>query len=200
MGGSLIYRSLGLYRLSMNLLYRGRYARRAEAVCRLLRPEDRVVLELCFGDVLVAQHCRATGRSWIGLDVSAPFVAHAVRKGFDARLQDVSSADELPACDACVMMGSLYHFEGRVEELFRRIKRASRRLVLSEPVVNWTQARGVRGWLARRLTRVGEREERFRFDARSLVLRLEALKACVGFSYRIVGVGRDMVVEVVWSS
>jgi len=58
----------------------------------------------------------------------------------------------------------------------------------------------VRGFLARKLTGVGAREERFRFDEASLVRTLDALRDEVGFTYRIVDVSRDMIVEVVWSS
>jgi hypothetical protein len=97
-------------------------------------------------------------------------------------------------------MGSLYHFAEMIDDLLGRIKHASKTVDSVEPVVNWTHARGLRGWLARRLTRVGDREVRFRFDAHSLTRMLETRKDEIGFAYRTVDKGRDMVVEVVWSN
>ena len=68
--GSVIYRRLWLYRGVMTLLYKGRYRARFARVAALLRDEDQTVLELCFGDVAIAEYCRSHGKSWIGLDVS----------------------------------------------------------------------------------------------------------------------------------
>jgi SAM-dependent methyltransferase len=200
MGQSIIYRSLALYRLVMQVLYRGRCGMRFARVCELLRESDRTVLELCFGDVRVAEACRRRGVRWVGLDLSEQFVAYAARRGFDARRADLLAGCELPACDLCVMMGSLYHFEPQLAPLFERIRRASRRLVISEPVRNWTHAGGLRSRLARALTRAGDRAEAFRFTEATLAQALERLSREVGFTYRVVAVDRDMVVEVVWST
>lgn len=199
-GSGLLYRHAGFYRLMMEVLYKGRYRERFEDVCGQIHAEDRTVLELCFGDVLVAEYCRRRNVCWIGIDLSGPFVARAVRRGFDARQADLLCENSLPSCDLCVMMGSLYHFGQDPGRLFRRIKRVSRRLVISEPVVNWMQAGGVKRFLARTLTGVGGREVPFRFTVGSLLQALEGLSREVGFTYRVISTARDMVVEVVWSN
>lgn len=196
---SIIYRRVSVYRLVMGLLYTGRYRGRFDDVCELIREDDRTVLELCFGDVAVAGYCRRQGRRWIGLDLSEAFVAHAVKRGFDARREDLLRSEVLPPCDLCVMMGSLYHFEQHLPALFARIKQASARLVLSEPVRTWTNAGGLRRYLAKILTRAGERDEVFRFTETSLIQALDRLREEVGFNYRVIRVARDMIVEVVWS-
>ena len=200
MTGSMIYRNLWLYRRVMDLLYRGQYRARFRRVAALIRDTDAVVLELCFGDVEIAEYCRSRGKKWIGLDVSEAFVAYAANRRFDARLEDVRQAGALPACDVCVMMGSLYHFKPDLPELFRRIKAASGRLILSEPVRNWTNSNRLLRFLARKGTRVGPREEAFRFSETSLLEALDGLKASVGLDYRVISVARDMIVEVVWLS
>jgi hypothetical protein len=200
MSGSAIYCNLRLYRFAMSLLYLGKYRARFERVCEVISPADKAVLELCFGDVVIAERCRRLGKTWVGLDVSEAFVSYAVGRGFDARKQNVAGPEMLPASDVCIMMGSLYHFEGHFADLFRRIKSASSRFILSEPVKNWTHVAGLPGYLARKLTRAGEREEAFRFDEPSLLRTLDALAGEVGFTYRVVDVARDMIVEVVWSS
>jgi hypothetical protein len=184
----------------MWLLYRSEFKRRWTDVCGLLRDDEQNVLELCFGDVAVAEYCRSHGKAWTGLDVSEAFVAHARRKRFDARRWNVAQDRTLPRCDVCVMMGSLYHFSDDLVGLFRRIRAAAPRVIVSEPVRNWTHAKGWPAFLARKLTRAGRREETFRFDERSLRTALETLKNELGFSYRIVSASRDMVVEVVWST
>ena len=195
----MIYRNLRLYRLVMCLLYRGQYMERFRRVCGLIRVTDERVLELCFGDVAIAEYCRRSGKRWVGLDISDAFVSYAVSKRFDARRHDVKLPVPLPACDVCIMMGSLYHFHAQLPDLFRRIKGASSRLILSEPVRNWTHAKGLLPLLAGLLTRAGAQREAFRFDEASLLRALEGLKREVGFDYQVVSVARDMVVEVVWS-
>jgi hypothetical protein len=152
----------------MAVLYKGQYQERFRRVCRLIRESDTTVLELCFGDVEVAGYCRAHGKRWTGLDASDEFVAHAANKGFDARKADLLQSAALPTCDVCVMMGSLYHFKTQLPELFLRIKSASSRFVLSEPVRNWTHANGLLNRLATVLTRTDAQVETFRFTEASL--------------------------------
>ena len=182
----------------MNLLYRGQYAERFRQVCLLLRETDEAVLELCFGDVAIARYCRQHGKRWIGLDASDEFVSHAVNRGLDARTANLLRPGVLPSCDVCIMMGSLYHFKAHLAELFPRIKDASSRLILSEPVRNWTHANGLLRVLAKVLTRTDAQAENFRFTEMTLKQTLDELRKVVGFEYRVVSVARDMIVEVVW--
>ena len=201
MNRSVIYRSLWFYRVAMSLLYGGRYRMRFQRVAELIRDADQAVLELCFGDVVIASYCRRLGKKWLGLDANETFVAHAVKSGFEARREDVALAGVLPGCDVCIMMGSLYHFQARLPDLFRRVKAASARWIISEPVRNWTNASNpLLRLLARKGTRAGLCEETFRFDEDSLIKALDELKVSVGFNYRVVSVSRDMIVEVVWLS
>ena len=200
MSKSILYRNVRLYRLAMNVLYKGRYRERFERVCDLIWESDGTVLELCFGDVVIAEYCRQHRKKWIGLDVSGAFVKNAKGRGFDAHLQNLSAETALPVCDVCVMMGSLYHFKAQLPDLFKRIKGSSTRFVLSEPVRNWTHANVLFSFFARVLTRTDAQEETFRFDEGSLLHALDDLKAKVGFAYRVISVSRDMIVEVVWSN
>jgi hypothetical protein len=198
MSSSIIYRSIVIYRLVMELLYRGRYRARFSPVIELISETDHRVLELCFGDIIVAEACRKKGVGWIGLDVSPAFVAHAVERGYDAKKADLLTSDPLPPCDLCVVMGSLYHFESCLGELFTRIKQSSRRFVFSEPILNWTSGGGIQRFLALALTHAGNRTQPFRFTQTTLIQTLDRLSREVGFEYRVVSVSRDMVVEVIW--
>lgn len=194
----MIYSSIRFYRVVMGLLYRGRYRVRFDPVINLIRETDQCVLELCFGDVVVAEACRQRGLKWIGLDASPAFVAHALQSGHDARQSDLLKGEPLPTCDLCVMMGSLYHFESCLSDLFTRIKHVSKRLVISEPIQNWTSGSGLRRCLARALTRASNRVQDFRFTEATLLQTLDRLSREVGFEYHVVGVSRDMIVEVIW--
>ena len=198
MSRSMIYSNLWFYRVVMSLLYHGQYGARFKRVAAGIRNTDRTVLELCFGDVPLAEYCRQQGKEWIGLDVNDVFVAHAVKRGFDARRADLYEMTVFPACDVCIMMGSLYHFRAQLPELFRRMKAASGRLILSEPVKNWTNSNRLLRFLARKGTRVGAKDEDFRFDEHALLAALNGLKATVGLDYHVSSVTRDMIVEVVW--
>jgi len=198
MSVSIIYSSIRLYRVVMGLLYRGRYRMRFDSVINLIQDTDSCVLELCFGDVVMAEACRLRGVNWIGLDASPAFVVHALRSGYDARQSDLLKGEPLPTCDLCVMMGSLYHFESCLSELFARIKRVSKRFVISEPIQNWTSGSGLRRFLAIALTRAGNRAQSFRFTEATLLQTLDRLSREVGFEYHVVGVSRDMIVEVIW--
>lgn len=171
---------------------------RFDPVINLIQEVDACVLELCFGDVVVAEACRQRGVSWIGLDASPAFVANALRSGYDARQADLLKGEPLPMCDLCVMMGSLYHFESCLSELFARIKGVSKRFVISEPIQNWTSGSGLRRCLAITLTRTGNRAQAFRFTEATLLQALDRLSQEVGFEYHVVGVSRDMIVEVIW--
>lgn len=198
MSSSIIYRSIVLYRLVMKLLYKGKYRARFEPVIKMIRETDRRVLELCFGDVVIAEACRRRGLCWTGLDESPAFIAHALRCGYDARQVDLVTSGPLPSCDLCVMMGSLYHFEPCLGEFFARVKQASRRFVFSEPIQNWTCGGGMKRCLALTLTRAGNRAQSFRFTEPTLLQALDRLGREVGFEYRVVDVSRDMIVEVTW--
>jgi len=199
MSASVLYRHPWLYRVAMRFLYGREAEARVNRVCARLGPPDGVVLELCFGDLQIAEHCRRQGLGWIGIDRSLAFVQRARRRGFDARCRDVRDSDALPHCHTCVMMGSLYQFHEDLSALFRRMAACSDRLVLSEPVRNWTHGPWPLRMLAAWLSRTDTRSERFRYDATTLPRALQALQGELGFAYRVLHTARDMLVEVRWS-
>ena len=195
---SIIYKSIYIYRFVLNLLYLGGYRRRFAAVIDNLRTDDVSVLELCFGDTVIAEHCRVTGMNWIGFDLSEAFVAYAIAEGYDARNVDLLSVESLPTCDVCVMMGSLYHFHGHYEGLFRLISECSQRLIISEPIKNWTDGPGLLSFVARYMTRSGKGDESFRFNRDSLLAEINRLRNIIPFDFRTIDCGRDIIVEVTW--
>jgi hypothetical protein len=195
---SFIYRHVFIYRLIMNILYGFKYKKRFAKVIKLIRPEDKAVVELCFGDIFIAQYCRQEGKGWIGFDLNENFVKFARKNNFNAHLKDVLLLEEFPRADVIIMIGSLYHFYSTIRMLFEKICRSSRRFILSEPIINLTHQKGVLGILAKRFTNAGKGEENFRFNESSLLETLESLKKELNFNYQIVDKKRDMIIEIIW--
>lgn len=191
MSRSLIYSDVRIYRLLMNVLYGGRYARRFEPVIELIGRDAKSVCELCFGDVRIAEHCRERGMEWTGVDLNPAFCESARRAGFRVIEGDLLQADT-PAADAYVMIGSLYHFHDRLPELVEKVFQRTDRWIISEPVRNLSQRDDLLGRIARKSANPGDRQAAFRFDERTLRRALEDLGLRVDEHAR----NRDMVVEV----
>ena len=132
----LVYRSPRLYRLAMRLLDPSR-AEDLRIVSGAIEPGSSV-LDLCCGDAAIAPLLLAKGCRYTGLDLNERFVDAGRRRGLDVRRWDATSLP-LPAdADVVCMLSSLYQFIPHerllVEEMLRR---ARRRVIVSEPVHNW---------------------------------------------------------------
>lgn len=194
MSTSVVYRNIHVYRVVMNLLYGGKYRRRFDDVIAVLGPDVRSVVDLCFGDTVVADWCRERGIAWTGVDLNATFCATAVQRGHRAVHDDLFAVD-LPRADVFMMAGSLYHFHDQLPALFDRIWAKTSRMVLSEPVRNLSSLGGPIGWWARRSADAGDGHAAFRFTEATLIAALEREQARHPFDYRVVSVGRDALVE-----
>ena len=195
---SFVYRNIFIYRLVMNLLYLGKYKERFEPVIGYLKtlPAGSRVLELCFGDIYVADFCKRRGHAWTGLDINVDFIKTATRMGFDAREADVTNVKALPSADVSVMMGSLYHFHPETGTILARMFDASPTVVISEPVSNLSAQGGLIGLLARKGANAGKGHETFRYDRTSFLAMLEAHQKRIG--YRIADTrdhGKDLIVK-----
>jgi hypothetical protein len=189
---SLIYKNIGLYRFLMNGLYLGGYRRRFEKVVSLIRGDASKVVELCFGDTWIAEHCQKRGIEWIGYDLNEAFVTRAQRLKLNAVREDVAKLDEFPQCDACIMVGSLYHFQEGAPELIRKMIRSAKQVILSEPVRNLSSAKGIVGFVARRSADAGKGRELFRFNETTFIDMMNTLNV----PYRVVSLERDILIEI----
>ena len=182
----------------MNILYAGQYRKRFDPVIKAIKtfPAGIRVLELCFGDIYVADFCRKAGYSWTGLDINGHFVTMARGLGFDAREADLGGLRELPGAKVCVMMGSLYHFHSQSESLLSRMFESSETVILSEPISNLSTRKGLVGWLAKRAANAGKGHEVFRYDRETFLKMLNDNRKTVGFSIEVLeDRSRDMVVK-----
>jgi len=196
MSSSIIYKNIYIYRAVMNALYFFKYKQRFNDIIALLSDSDKQVLDLCFGDAYIAQHCEQQNKNWIGYDTNSHFVKFAKSKGFDARCADLFEEVSLPKSDVCIISGSLYHFEKDLERLFKRMLQAAPKLLISEPVVNLSSQKGFIGSVAKKLSNAGKGEEQFRFNETSIIETLNKLQGPLCFSYKVISIKRDIVIEI----
>jgi glycosyltransferase involved in cell wall biosynthesis len=119
-------------------------------------PEGTSVVDLCCGTaVLFRNFLKARGGGeYLGLDFNAHFVFANRRHGIPSRFFNVLK-DEIPAADCVTMVSSLYHFRSDADALIERMLKAARkRVVISEPVQNWSTKPSVLGHRPRRGCRI----------------------------------------------
>jgi hypothetical protein len=197
---SLIYRNIGVYRFLMNLLYLGKYKRRFSVVADHLKnlPHNSRILELCFGDTYIADHCRQVGYYWKGIDLNNEFVKYARKAGYDAEQGDVLLTDTLPKADVCVMIGSFYHFFEHSAAMLEKMFSSAPVVIISEPVVNLSSRKDLIGFLARRLANAGKGNEKYRFTESTLLEMVN--KSSQVLNFRISDVqqnGKDLVIKLI---
>src|SRR5688572_15763466 len=136
----------------MNVLYAGGYKERFNRVIEQIRdlPPNSQILELCFGDTYIADHCKRNGHHWRGIDLNNHFVEQAKKLGYDAHVEDLTISKELPKADVCIMIGSLYHFYPNTPSILSKMLNAADTIIISEPVSNLSSRKGIIGFFAGR--------------------------------------------------
>lgn len=182
---SFIYKNISFYRAAMQVLYKGKYRQRFDPVKKLLLEKNcDSVVEICFGDTIIAEFCKEHQIRWKGMDANPSFVARAQKNGFQADLEQIHHHSVFPTCDAVVMMGSLYHFEKDSMPLVLSLLSSTRVLILNEPIKNLSQKKMTRA-LAARLSDSGKGPESFRFSKESLLQLANEITQLVPFSFYI---------------
>jgi hypothetical protein len=191
---SLIYRNIWIYRLVMNLLYLGRYRRRFKDITNLLEQKDNNIVELCFGDIFIAEYCKESARHWVGYDINDVFVNYALKHGHNAVSTDILSLESLPDADVLIFAGSLYHFNENMHKIWQLMTSCASKIILSEPVKNITSIKNFVGKIGARASTVRNGAEAFRFDRRSLIEMLDRFKETYNFTYEIVSEKKDILI------
>ena len=171
----------------MNILYTSGYKKRFAKVIRIIDHHQPLsILELCFGDVLIAAHCKKNGIQWTGIDLNKNFVNHAKRKGFNAKSADLTNLTALPKAEICVMVGSFYHFYNNAHNVLSKILEASNKIIISEPVKNLSDQNNLLGRIARISANAGKGNEQFRYNEITLQKLLEEESKTLHFSYKVI--------------
>lgn len=191
---SWIYKNIWIYRLIMNILYLGRYRQRFTDIINVIGAEDRQIVELCFGDIYIAEYCKNSGRQWTGYDINETFVTHALNRGHHAVKADLLSLEKLPAADVLIFAGSLYHFNADLTHIWELMRSCSAKFILSEPIKNITSSNNFIGKIGARASTVGKGAEDFRYRRNSLLEMLNRFQQTYSFTYEIVSEKKDILI------
>jgi hypothetical protein len=196
MSKSFIYSNIYTYRFLMNILYPLKYKKRFLEISREISEKDSNILELCFGDIYIANECRKNGINWTGIDINENFVDFAAKRGYNAIKKDISKIDSFPLSDICIISGSLYHFHGEIESLIQKMLDSTQKIIISEPINNLSSKKGFIGKISGILTNAGKGAENFRYNRQSITDMLNKLKDKLNFEYRIISANHDIVIEI----
>lgn len=168
----------------MSLLYKGNYYKRFEPVLRQI--SGKRVTEICFGDTVIAEYCKKESIDWKGIDINEVFVTNALEKGLSAERNDILSIAKLPQADTCIICGSLYHFNISLESLFIKMLESAPLIIISEPVLNLSNNKGIIGKLAKASASVDGKKQAFRFTEQTLLEALTQLSKKLHFEFEVV--------------
>jgi hypothetical protein len=153
----------------MFLLYGGTYASRYNLIVNCVKQKrPKKVLELCFGDTLLAEFCRKNKIEWQGIDHNKSFIAHARKKGHNVLQRNITKIQDLPKADMIVISGALYHFHDTIDQLFERILESTNQVLISEHVIPFNTSKGLLGYIGGIISNAGNRNEPFRYNKVSL--------------------------------
>ena len=169
----------------MNLLYKGNYSKRFEHIFPFISGKN--VTEICFGDIAIAGYCRKNGINWAGIDINENFVKNAQKYGFNASMGNVHTMANFPKGDVCIIAGSLYHFHEDRETLFMKMLDCGPIIIISEPVINLSNNKGIIGKLAKASATINGKKQLFRYTTASLTAELNLLSRKLNFNYKIIG-------------
>lgn len=167
----------------MQLLYKGQYHKRYKKLFPVLKAKK--ITELCFGDTIVAQYCKENNIGWTGYDVNLPFVKNAQKNNFNAIQQDILKVEAFEKADICLIIGSLYHFHQSLELLLKKMFDCASVIIISEPIKNLTQSKGIIGKLAKGSTDING-QQNFRFNEQTLIQKLEELQLRLNFKIEVI--------------
>ncbi len=173
-----------MYRLLMNIIYKGNYYKRFDKITALITGKN--VTELCFGDTIIANYCKQNAIAWVGIDANKKFVQSAIEKKFNANFGNIEILEKFPASDTLIMCGSLYHFHQNLENLFLKMFTSSSQIIISEPVINLSSRNGFIGKLARVSASINGQKHSFRYTEQTLIKELDKLKNKIKFDYKII--------------
>lgn len=180
----------------MNFLYLGRYRQRFQDIKDVMAPEDRQIIELCFGDIYIAEYCKKSLRQWTGYDINDVFVNYALERGHNAVSADVLTLKKLPYADVLVFAGSLYHFNNNLHHLWQLMTSCATKIILSEPIKNITSAKNFIGKIGARASAVRNGAEAFRFERDSLIQMLDCFQETYNFTYEIISEKKDILIVI----
>lgn len=180
-----------LYETGMRLVYGRGWRLRYRDVARFIN-EGESVVDVCAGDcALYRYELKAEGVDYLACDINQTFITWAKARGIQTKPLDLRT-EVPPSGDCLVMMGSLCQFIPNEQEIFAKlIASAKRRVIVCEPVRNWsTSSSPFLRMLGRFGSRLDDGEAPLRFDERSFQ---EATKMAGFQIIETTALGREMI-------
>jgi hypothetical protein len=179
----------------MNMLYKGNYNDRFKHIVNHISGKN--VTEICFGDTIIADYCSKNKIGWTGIDINDYFVKNALKMGYHALLADVEKINTFQKADTCIMSGSLYHFHKNPEEILKKMLDCAPVIIISEPVINLSNNKGIIGKLAKASATVNGKKQHFRYTFDTLTAELNSLSKKLSFNYKIAGqFDKDLIIVI----
>lgn len=180
----------------MNILYGFKYKERFIDITKLLDETDSEILDLCFGDIYIAEYCLKNNKMWLGYDLSEYFCNRAIGLGYKAQVVDIVKIEKFPKATTIVMCGSLYHFSDKIEILLEKMIDSTNKIIISEPIKNLSSGNGIISKLSKIFTNAGKGKEEFRYNKETIIQMLEQYKDSLMFTYKIASVKRDILIQI----
>ncbi len=178
----------------MQVLYKGQYNKRYSKIFPLLKANK--ITELCFGDTVIADYCKQNNILWTGYDTNAPFVKNAKKNNFNAFEADILKIEKFETADICLIIGSFYHFHQSLEILVAKMFDAAPVVIISEPIKNLTQSKGIIGKLAKGSSDINGVAQNFRFNEATLIQKLHELSLKLNFKTEVIEkFNKDMIIR-----
>lgn len=170
----------------MQMLYGGKYYQRFDPVKKIIAEKKcKSVIEICFGDTVIAEYCKKHSIPWRGIDRNEKFVNRAKKMGFDARCEKISAEMKWEDSHCYLLIGSLYHFKEQSADLLKGLLHFTPLLILNEPVSNVSSGKGFSAKLGAKLSDVGDGPESFRFTKKSLEEMISGICKNLPYNYYI---------------
>tara|TARA_Y100001970_G_C14175907_1_gene826942 strand:- start:419 stop:985 length:567 start_codon:yes stop_codon:yes gene_type:complete len=159
----------------------GKYFKDYHVIFSLIPSNSKKVIELCFGDVYLANICKQNNIDWTGYDISDYFVEHAKMKNFNAIKANLHEYKISGDCDVVIISRSLYQFNDILDEFFKDILKCSKNIIICESLKSFGNSKNkFFRRIAKYLTHSGDSKHVFRYNEDSILNDIDYL--CNKFS------------------
>ena len=160
----------------MYLYTYGKYFKDYHDIFSLIPSNSKKVIELCFGDIYLANLCKQDNIAWTGYDISDYFVEHALNKNFNAFKANLHEYKIKEDCDAIIISRSLYQFKYILDDFFNDLLNCSNTIIICESLKSFGNSKKrFSRMLAKYLTHSGDAKHVFRYNEKSILNDMDHL-------------------------
>jgi hypothetical protein len=166
---SFVYKNLRIYRFILNILYLGQYKNRFLSITNSINiKEDKKIVELCFGDILIANWCYKNNLLWFGIDINDNFLKTAKKNHHNVQKKYIDNKIILPDNNLVIIAGSLYHFNDSIISFIDNILSQTSKLIILEPIFNLSKLK-ILNTLLKYSSNIDSKSHNFRYTEENLI-------------------------------